>query len=55
MFFEGRPVWFQEPSVDRPLPTTERQASAWPTTRVYQNFTLILNEILIYLCFSHII
>ena len=34
VFFEGRPLWFQEPSVDRPLPTTERQPSAWATTRV---------------------
>jgi len=40
VFFEGRPLWFQESSTtDRPVQTgrtmDERQSSAWPTTRVY--------------------
>jgi hypothetical protein len=39
VFFEGHPLWFQEPSTDRPVQTgrsmDERQPSAWPTTRVY--------------------
>jgi hypothetical protein len=39
VFFEGRPLWFQEPSTDRPIQTgrntDERQPPAWPNTRVY--------------------
>lgn len=40
VFFDGRPLWFQEPSTDRQLLSgrsteEQRQPTAWSTTRVY--------------------
>jgi hypothetical protein len=39
VFFEGRPLWFQESTIDRPLQTgrtiDERQPAAWSNARVY--------------------